>query len=313
MLSRIKFSGYSADGRRLYLKGSSKSDNTAAEQEAARQARIAAGTDAVNAIFGVGSSTSQVPTGEKIITGYQFGDGSTTKPISVEQYNKLSPLNNDGGGHWVQGDDQWVSDASETSNKDSYTPIYQDVYQTVESDASKNAAARSSLYDSTKEDTRAYYAKQLEEDREDAERQLKFAKARMGIVGSSMANDMDTEYQKALDKGLLSVANRADTAYTNLKNNDETARLNLISKIVAGVDQDTAVANALSTLQTNAEASKNEAQSEQMANVFSDLLNAYNTNSYNKGAAAAKTYGSNTGNYFSNTSGTSGTVSKSGT
>lgn len=178
--------------------------------------------------------------------------------------------------------------------------------------AQSNLTSRNALYDSTREDTRAYYAKQLEEDRADAERQLKFAKARMGTTGSSQANDIDTEYQKALDRGLLTVANNADSAATQFKNNDETARLNLITKIVNGIDQGSAVQNAMNTMQTNAAQAKEAYQSERMANVFSDLLSAYNLNQYNQGTQAGKTqYGNNTGNYFSNNTGTSGTVTKS--
>ena len=178
--------------------------------------------------------------------------------------------------------------------------------------AQSNLASRNALYDSTREDTRAYYAKQLEEDRAEAERQLRFAKARMGTFGSSQANDMDSEYQRALDRGLLDVANKADSAATTFKNNDETARLNLITKIVNGVDQGSAVQNAMSSLETNAAQAKEAYQSDRMANVFADLLGAYNQNQYNQGTQAAKSkYDNETGNYFSNNTGTSGTVTKS--
>lgn len=173
-------------------------------------------------------------------------------------------------------------------------------------------AARNSLYDSTREDSRAYYANQLEEDRAKAERDLKFAQARMGLSGSSQANDMDSEYQKALDRGLLTVANNADSAANQFKTSDEQARLNLISKVVGGIDQGSAVQNALSSLQTNANASKEAYQSDRMANVFSDLLGAYNIGQYNAGGQAAKLkYGNDTGNYFANNSGSAGTITKS--
>ena len=99
-----------------------------------------------------------------------------------------------------------------------------------------------------KEDTRKFYSSQLGEDRSKAQRELGFQKARQGIIGSSQANDMDTQFQAANDRGLLDVANRADSAATQFRTADEQARLNLITKVVAGLDQGTAAQNAASTL-----------------------------------------------------------------
>ena len=162
----------------------------------------------------------------------------------------------------------------------------------------ESAAQRQALYDSTRNDTRAFYSSQLEEDRAKAARDLQFQKARMGIIGSSQANDLDAEFQRRLDRGLLDVANRSDSAATQFKTSDEQSRLNLISKVVAGLDQGTAAQNAMSTLQTNANAAKEAYQSQRMANVFSDLLGAYNQQQYNAGQQAAKQNQSTTGNYW---------------
>ena len=158
--------------------------------------------------------------------------------------------------------------------------------------------ARNAMYDTTKEDTRKFFASQLDEDRAKAEREMQFAKARMGIIGSSQANDLDAEFQRRLDRGLLDVANRADSARTQFKNNDEQSRLNLISKVVAGIDQGTAAQNAMSTLQTNANAAKEAYQSQRMANVFQDMLGAYNTQQYMQGLNANKQQQNTQGNSF---------------
>lgn len=172
--------------------------------------------------------------------------------------------------------------------------------------------SRNALYDTTREDTRKFFSSQLDEDRAKAERDMQFAKARMGIIGSSQANDLDAEFQRRLDRGLLDVANRADSAATQFRNNDEQSRLNLISKVVAGIDQGTAAQNAMNTLQTNAAAAKEAYQSQRMANVFQDLLGAYNQNQYMQGMNSAKTQQQNsTGNAFS-TNSYAGETSKSG-
>lgn len=174
------------------------------------------------------------------------------------------------------------------------------------------AAQRASLYDATKNDTRQFYTQQLEEDKAAAQRALEFQKARQGIIGSSQANDLDSQFQKRYDRGLLEVANRADNAATQFRTSDEQARLNLISKVVAGLDQGTAAQNAISTLQTNQNAAKEAYQSERMGNVFADLIGTYNGVQYQNGMNAAKQQGTNQyGNYVPAQDGVTGTVTKS--
>ena len=214
--------------RTLY-KGGGGGDGGAADRESQRQARIAAGTNAVNSIFGVGGGEA--------------------------------------------------------------------------------AAQRQQMYDGLKNDTRQFYSGQLEEDKAAAQRALDFQKARQGIMGSSQANDMDSEFQRQYDKGLLDVANRADNAATQFRTSDEQARLNLISKVVAGLDQGSAAQNAAATLQTNQNAAKEAYQSQRMGNVFGDLLKTYNQGQYMAGTNAAQQQGTNTlGNYYTNDKPVSGEI-----
>lgn len=218
--------------RILHKGGGGGGDGGAAEREAARQARIDAGTNAVNSIFGIGNDEA------------------------MQQ--------------------------------------------------------RTAMYDATRDDTRAFYTGQLDEDRAAAQREMNFQKARQGITGSSQSNDMDTEFQKRNDRGLLDIANRADTAATGFKTSDEQSRLNLISKVVAGLDQGTAAQNAMSALTTNAAAAKEQNQSDRMGNVFSGLLGGYSAYQYGNGLTAAKQAASSNGNYFTNTSAVTGDKTKSG-
>lgn len=172
-------------------------------------------------------------------------------------------------------------------------------------------AQRESIYSTTRDDTRNYYAKQLEEDKSSAARELNFAKARAGTVGSSQGIDLNTEFQRRYDRGILDVANRADSAASGMRSSDEQARLGLISKIVAGMDQGSAISSAIGQLQTNAETSRQNAMAGRMANVFSDLFGAYNASQQAAGANAAKQQWDNQfGNVYPNNSTYGGTVSK---
>jgi len=210
--------------------GGGGGDGGAAEREAERQARIAAGTEAVNSIFGIGNDTAK--------------------------------------------------------------------------------AQREQLYTTTGDDTRNYYTTQLEQDKADARRQLEFAKARAGLVGSSQGTDMDTQFQDRYDRGLLEIANRADTASSGMRTSDEQSRLGLISKVAAGVDQGSASASALAQLQSNLDSSRNTAMSGRMANVFSDLISGYKNGQVVAGQTqAAQQYGNQLGNFI-NASDSNGIVSK---
>jgi len=170
------------------------------------------------------------------------------------------------------------------------------------------AAARQTLYDTTRNDTSAYYTKQLEQDRAEAARQIEFAKARAGTAGSSQGINLDSQFQQAYDRGLLEIANKADSSATSMKTSDEQSRLGIIAKILAGMDQSSAVSSAANQLSTNAQTAQQNAQGSRMANVFSDLLSGIQTGQTVAGQNAAKSAYENTlGNYFP-TSGTSSTA-----
>lgn len=214
---------------RILHKGGGGGDGGAADREKERQARIAAGTQQVNSIFGMGNDEAQ--------------------------------------------------------------------------------QQRQAMYDSTKDDTRKFFSNQLQEDSAKADREINFQKARQGIIGSSQSNDLDTDYQKRYDRGLLDVANRADGAANQFRTADEAARLSLISKVVSGLDTGTAAQNALNTLQTNQAAAKSDYQAQRMGNVFSDLLGGYNQQQYNNGIAAGKTGSTNQyGNFFANDKAVTGEI-----
>jgi len=148
--------------------------------------------------------------------------------------------------------------------------------------------SRNSIYDTVRNDTRAFYAGQLEEDREAARRQMEFAKARSGAFGGSAGLDLDTEFQKRYDRGLLDVANRADSSASGMRSADEQSRLGIINKILAGMDQSSAVSSAMSGLQTNAEIARQNAMAGRMNNVFSDLLAMYGGAQQQAGQQAAQ-------------------------
>lgn len=164
------------------------------------------------------------------------------------------------------------------------------------------------MYATVGGDTRNFFANQLEEDRAAARRDLDFYKARHGLVGSSQGIDLNTEFQRRYDRGLLDIANRADAASSGMRTSDERTRLNLINNIVAGMDQGTAMSSALTQLQNNAENARQQAMQGRIANVFADLLGGFTTARHNAGMQAAlqQQQRDNLGNAFADTGKTYG-------
>lgn len=169
-------------------------------------------------------------------------------------------------------------------------------------EAQANLAGRGSLYDSVRTDTRDFFARQLAEDRAEAERQLRFNMARGGTFGSSQAVDMESEFNRRNDRGLLAVANRADGAATGMRSADEQSRLGLLSRILSDMDQGSAASSAINQMQSNVETARQNAMAGRMTNVFHDLFQIPGMAQQQAGAdAARRTAGGNqTGNYFDN-------------
>ncbi len=282
-------------GRTIYgCGGDGGGDGGASEREAARQARIDRATNAVNAIFGKAApvAPTRPSLGNYAITtmvekGSGVGDNSSGEYVPYTTYN-TGAFNSD------------MSDYK--ADLAAYNA------------AQGAAEEREKLYSQVGADTRDYFTKQLGEDAEQALRQQRFLAARNGTFGSSQAIDMQREFDRRNDRGLLDVANRADSAETNLRTNDEKSRIDLISRIVNGADQASATSSALSQLQTNAKAAQNDAQSGRMANVFAGALDAWNANQVAQGEEAARRkFASEYGSFFSNNTGgngVQGTVTK---
>lgn len=278
--------------------GGGGGDGGISEREAARQARIDAATKAVNELFGIGPRTAMSPTGKKRLTGYTMttpGDEftpATSRTVTPQEYAGR-----------VMGIPGYGSGAT-------YSPIYENIMTEKPTAAAAAADARARMYDTVRGDTRNFYSQQLNDDREKAAREMRFRLARAGTAGSSQAIDMGRDFTKANDRGLLDVANRADSAASNVRSSDEQSRLGLISKIVAGLDQGSAMSSALSQLQTNADIERQNSMAGRMENMFADLFGTYNNGQIASGVSdARRAYGGGLGNYFGNGRSENGRIS----
>lgn len=223
--------------------GGGGGDGGASERQAQQEREKASARAAINRVFGMGASASDAPTREQFTTvGYDpFGDGNVPSTFDQAGYDKAMQAYTTTG-----------------------TP-----------DA--NAAARTAGYDRIKSAVLDFNKNKLDTDREPAARQLNFALLRSGNSGGSLDVDQSNLLQRKYDQGLLDATNSADAAALEAKAGDEESRLNLLSRIDAGMDQGSAIAGANQQLQNSADRAIAAAKGNSIGNVFDNAGLLYQT------------------------------------
>lgn len=155
--------------------------------------------------------------------------------------------------------------------------------------------------------TQALYKQQLDQQNNVATRNLKFALARGGQTGGSLAADQGAELGREMSAGTLSAQQKAEGALSGLESSDQSQRLQLISEAQSGADIGNGAQISADALKSNLGAASSAASANQLGDVFggvSDTINKINNQSQVlKGLNAAQKYA----NPFSSTS--SGTYS----
>lgn len=117
-------------------------------------------------------------------------------------------------------------------------------------------------------DLRAYLTRDLEKQKGDTDRALRFALARGGQIGGSTQRDQAAEFGRAFQKGTLDVENRAQGFMSGIRAADEDARARLISLATSGLDTTTGASRAAAALQSNLQGGRAQAWAEGLGDVF---------------------------------------------
>jgi hypothetical protein len=228
----------------------------AQRQEADRQARIKAATDAINRIF---SGTQRV-TGTRVIPGTPGG------------YQQRATHMGEDSAPWVES--VWVPG----------TPERTEAYERWVDPPGGNprealyAAQRGAVFDLNR----------MEVDRQatDAERFSRFGLARSGLMGGSAQIDSVADINRRTNEGLMRAGGIADQAAADLRAADEQARANLISLAQSGIDTGTAASQALNSLQVNSANAASARAGATVGGLFNDLSSAYLMHQANAGRMA---------------------------
>jgi hypothetical protein len=141
---------------------------------------------------------------------------------------------------------------------------------------------RQAQYEKLGADTTKYYTDQLNDQKEKADRQLKFSLARGGQVGGSLQVDQTKTLGDDYLKGVIEASRRGQSAAADLRSADEQTRMNLIAAAQAGADATTSGSQAASAMRANLESSQAGSTANALGDFFGDFSDIYRKSQDNK-------------------------------
>lgn len=134
---------------------------------------------------------------------------------------------------------------------------------------------RQKQYDDFLNSTRSYYTSDINRQNEEATRGLKFAMARNGQTGGSVAADNGFELGTKYQRGLIDAERAAQGDTSNLRNRDADSRLQLISLASQGLDATTASNQAAMAMRNNLSIDKAGMQVAGLGNIFGNFADMF--------------------------------------
>lgn len=150
-------------------------------------------------------------------------------------------------------------------------------------DGSAQRAARASGYDSVRQNALAIALDSLSKQREEAGRNVRFNVARSGLTGGSVDVDENQNLANRYSEGVIQANSNADGIVNNVRGKDEATRADLISRINAGMDANSASQAALAQMQNNQNIAKVDGQSNLLSNFFNGIASGIGGYNYGYG------------------------------
>lgn len=123
--------------------------------------------------------------------------------------------------------------------------------------------------------TRQFYGNDLDTQKAEADRKLRFALARGGQIGGSLNRDKQTQFGKDYAKGVLAVDQRARGAGADLEGQDQDARARLISLSTSGLDATTAASQSAAAMRSSLQGANSTARAQGIGDVFGSFAKFY--------------------------------------
>ena len=221
--------------------------------------------------------------------------GMQSKAADVDAYNKalgsLYDLDNPGG----LEKDKYLTD------KDKYLKDNA-LKQVGNAEVSTNEAQRNAGYDKVRQSNLGLMMNDIARNRADTTRNVGFGLQRNGLFGGSVDVDTHRDITDANQRSVIQANQLADSQVASMRSNDESTRADLISRINAGLDADSAAATASQRMAINRQQALSEPSSGALNNLFASIGGALNSYQYANGAAnpygnMGKQPGGNMGGY----------------
>ena len=145
-------------------------------------------------------------------------------------------------------------------------------------DAAKNKADLEALFSTTR--TNAYNAgkTRVDEQKTTADRNLKFELFARGLNGGSADIDQNALLGRTYSQGLTDLGAKADATATQLRSDNEQARLGLLQSIDSGMDSTSALSSALGQMKVNSDKAASDATGTALGDLFGNTALIYNQN-----------------------------------
>lgn len=266
--------------RARFMGGGGGGDGGAAAAEASAakdRARRKAAIDRLMRVFGEGGGTTAIPTKPKAPVKPAAG-----KPVQpVQGPSELIPRQ---GGQTIDPMAQYNTDLAQYQRE---LAAYNAAVK--EAAANNTAATRyKTLEDRIARNVTNYQTRDLNEQLDDNQRLLKDELARRGHIGGSQQVDQESELRQLNDDALLDIANLANQARLNFRNDKTRALSNAVSAINADVDSSTAINNALGQTTLAAQQAEETARGQNIGDVFQRMAYLYGIQQQGAGRQAAQ-------------------------
>lgn len=253
------------------MAGGGGGDGGYQKQQKEIEAKKQAARDRLNVMFGVEPSTAtpSIPDSDgfyktRQITRPRYVGGDAVGDVELTEERYF---------------DQAAYDAAVKAAQDSAAGVKADVL--------KNRGARDALYGTVRENAFNAGKRRIDEQRDQARRNLKFELFARGLAGGSEDINQNALLGRTYDQGVLDLGAKADAAKTDMMANDEQTRLGLLQSIDAGMDQGSAISSALNQLRVNADRAAAGAQGTAVGDLFGGAGLLYQNSQMAKGKQAA--------------------------
>lgn len=134
---------------------------------------------------------------------------------------------------------------------------------------------RTAQYGQLAKDTTDFLVGDLDRQKVVADRNTRFAMARSGQTGGSVAVDANRDLGENYLRGVVEATRRGNAAAADLRGADEQSRANLLALAQSGVDATTAGARADGLLASNLAASRGSALANGMSGFYADFADLW--------------------------------------